>query len=298
MPGGRMSMLLIAALVLVGVACERRSPPAGQSPPAASTVTAPDATVAPSGDRARTDRAAPGAQEATAYFARSAGDRIWTEPETHALPEPTLGVARAAMRELVAGDTIDPNLRSLAPAGTAVLGVAIDGDVLVVDLSEAVRSGSGSARERAFAQQLAHTAAQFDGVDAVRLRVEGRPLAELWGHLDWSRPITPDPFALSPIDIEHPRWGQRLPVGELTVTGQATTFEATVDLLLIAPDGAVAEDSFTTASVGAPERGAWSHTFTVTAPGRWTVEAAAPDPSSGEGPPPFRTRVQVEVAGV
>jgi hypothetical protein len=238
-----------------------------------------------------------GTSEATAYFVRSDDSGVWVEPETHDLDAPTLGVAGAAIRLLVEGDTTDPNLETLAPEGTEILGVDIAERVLVVDLSGAVRdAGGSSSQEIGFAQQLAHTGAQFDTVDAVRLRIEGADITELWGHLDWSEPIEPDPFALAPIDIQSPEWSAEVRAGEVTLSGEANTFEATVELRLIAPDTSVVEEAFTTATSGSGERGTWEHTFTIDEPGRWSVEAVEPDPSDGEGRPPFSVWLEIEVS--
>lgn len=289
----RRSGLAVLGLVLLlaAGACGRGQPTEEPSP----TPDGQEPTATPTADDERDEPE--GASAVTVYFARATEAGIHVEPETHDLDEPTLGVARAAMEVLVAGDPHDPNLSSQAGEGVEVRGVTVDGRVLVVDLSGRVRDNAhGSAGEVAFAQQLAHTAAQFDAVDAVRLWVDGEPISELWGHLDWGEAIHPDELALSPITFDSHRWGEQVEVGRVTVGGEATTFEATVELRLLAPDGSVAEDSFATASEGAPGRGTWEHSFSLPAPGRWTVEAIEPDPSGGEGRPPFVTTLELEVA--
>lgn len=230
-------------------------------------------------------------QRITAFLVRSAGDRLWVEPATMRLQTSTMGVARASMEALMAAESDE--LETLAPEGTRVLGATISDDVLRVDLSEHVREGSaGAEAEQAFAQQLAHTAAQFDGVDAVEVLVGGEEIEELWGHLDWSGPIEPDGLALSPIVIED----AFVEEGAITVSGQATTYEATVELTLIGPDGEIVEETFTTADCGAPCRGPWAHTFDTAAEssGTWTVEAAAPQVTD-EGDAPFQTTTEVAV---
>lgn len=277
------------------------APTTAPSPTVAPTTaeSSPTAPASPSPSPSASPTAAPsppGAEEVTVFLVRDAAGSLWVEPVTVALQEPTLGVARAAMTALFRGGAPDPALGTPANPATEVLGADIDGGVLTVDVSAAVREpAQGSAAEAAFAQQLAHTGAQFDGVDAVRLRVEGQPITELWGHLDWSQPFTPDPFALSPVTVTEPAWGASVPVGEVIVAGEANVFEATVALRLLGPDGAVVEETFTTATCGTGCRGTWSHTFSVPTAGRWTVEAAETDPSDGEGRPPFTVRVPFEV---
>jgi sporulation and spore germination protein/immunoglobulin-like protein involved in spore germination len=300
---GMLALCVTAMLAVAGCGRVERTAEEAAGPPT-ETATSPGpgpqtqpAAPAPPEDSAGDPQAA-GAEEATAYYTRGSGSRLWVEPETHPLGEPTLGVARAAIEQLLAGDTTDPALQTLAPAGTRVLGVDVDGRVLVVDLSGDVRQGSpGAAGETAFAQQLAHTAAQFDGIDAVRLHVDGQPVSQLWGHLDWAEPIAPDIMALAPVTIEAPSWGSAHAPGRVHVAGTANTFEATVELRLLRPDGSVAEEGFATATCGTGCRGDWEYTFQaeVTRPGRWVVEAIEPDPSDGEGFPPASDRVEIVV---
>lgn len=228
----------------------------------------------------------------TAYLVRSAGDGFYVEPAEVTLGLETTGIARASMEALVVGGSGE--LITLAPDGTRVLGATISDGVLKVDMSEEVRdsSAAGAEAEEAFAQQLAHTAAQFDGVEAVELLVGGSGIDELWGHLDWSQPIEPDDLALSPVVIEE----IEVEDGTVTVSGQATVYEATVELRLINPDGAVVADTFANAECGAPCRGEWEHAFEASAgsQGTWTVEASQPQVTD-EGPAPFETSAEVTV---
>jgi hypothetical protein len=234
-----------------------------------------------------------GATEVAVYFVRSGDSGIWVEPEAHDLDGPTTAVARAAMEILFRGDTHDQNLTSTAPDGVQVLATNIVNRILIVDVSDdIVGTGYGSAQELAFAQQLAHTGTAFVTIDAVQLWVDGAPIDELWGHLDWSRPIVPDPFALSPVTIET----ATVQDGRIVLSGQATVFEATIGIRLYRADGTLVTEAFVMASDGAPERGTWAHTFTAPGPGTYTVEASEDDPSDGEGRPPFTTTRQVTVS--
>jgi hypothetical protein len=251
----------------------------------------------PGTDEDPDDDATAGATRVTAFFARAGESGVWVEPVERTLDEPTLGVARAAMELLVANDPGDPGLTSLTGEGVELLGVDIDGDVLTVDLSGELRNARGGLEEEeALAQQLAHTAAQFDGVARVRLLVDGGEISDLWGNIDWAQPMEPDPFALAPITIDTHTWGEQVPVGEITVGGEANTFEATVQLRLLGPDGDVIEETFTTATSGSGERGRWEHTFFLEGAATWTIEAEEPDPSDGEGRPPFTTRLEIRSA--
>lgn len=192
----------------------------------------------------------------------------------------------------------DPALTTSVPEGVTVLDVRRDGSTLIVDVDAGVLDTSGgSAQELAFAEQFAHTAAGLDDVEVAQLTVEGEPIVELWGHLDWSQPIEPDPFALSPITIESPVHGAQLPPGEVELSGQATVFEATFDLTVTGPDGQVVLDTFVTASEGGPGRGTWTQTVTLDEPGDYEIEAREIDVSDGEGRPPFTTVRTLQVTG-
>ena len=279
--------LLLAGCVGGGEGAQSPSPAAdsGGSPSTPVVTELPLASAAP----APTPTAA-GVATVQAWYVRESPRGIFVEPERRRLDEPTVGVARAALREAIEEQPRDPGLSTLAPAGTSVLDVRREDDVIVVDLSQEVAvAGAGSAQETAFAQQLAHTVTQFGGVESVRLLVEGEEVTDLWGHLDWSEPVAPDEFALSPIVIESPAQGERVRRGQVVVRGSANVFEATVQLRLVGPGGKVADRTFTTATCGTGCRGTWEHTFTTNRRGRWAVVAMEDDASDGEGTGPFVT---------
>lgn len=316
----RLSGLLLAVVLVGAQACGQGAEPEDPTPDdtTAESDTADDADADEPDDGAG-DEAGDGTDEATppetdgsddpddaddlpfveVYFVRSDASGSWVEPERHQLEEETLAVARAAMELLFTAEPHDPDLTSLVPEGVEVLGVDLDDGVLTVDVSgELADAGGASAQEVAFTNQLAHTATAFDTVDAVTLWIDGEPIDGLWGHVDYSQPIEPDPFALSPITITTPPMGPdgaTADTGEVLLGGQATVFEATVLIRVLDADGAVVEDTFTTASEGAPGRGTWEHTVRLSEPGTYTVEVEEPDPSDGEGRPPFVSSRTIEV---
>ena len=134
-----------------------------------------------------------GQQTVLAYYAHDNGTSLHVVAEQRVLATRTRGVARAAITQALAKPYHD-DLVTLAPKGTKVRGVNLKGGVLTLDLSRDVlrNPGVGAAGEYAFAQQLAHSATQFSNIKAVRLWVGGEPVNELWGHVDWSKPIRPD----------------------------------------------------------------------------------------------------------
>lgn len=231
-----------------------------------------------------------GAQTVEVWYARDTNRGVVVEPEIRTLDEPTAAVARAAIEELVSTQPQDPELDNIIPDDTRVLDVTLRDQTLVVDLDlpDDTMPG-GAAAEAAGYQQIAHTGAQFATVRRVRVLEEGQTPDS--GHLDLENPFEPDEFAISPIVVTSPTHDEEVDAGDVTVSGHANVFEATVELRLIDPDGEVVEETFTTATCGSGCRGDWEHTFSgVTAPGSWTVVAVEPDASDGEGSGPFVTQ--------
>jgi hypothetical protein len=85
------------------------------------------------------------------------------------------------------------DLGTVVPQGININNVAIADGIVTVDLDGTIRLASGSSTEETlFAQQLAHTALLDSSLTALRLTIDGQAISELWGHLDWSMPITAD----------------------------------------------------------------------------------------------------------
>ena len=236
------------------------------------------------------------------HLVRSAPTTFFVEPVPVRVPavgDATSARITAAVEALLAlTASPDPELTTSVPAGTTLTMVSIDGPVVTLDLSGGIVGSSGSSsQETTFAQQLAHTARVDASIEAIALMVDGAPITELWGHLDWSAPVAVDPFILSPVTITTPIAGDEVPVGEVTFRGQATVFEATVLVTLTDADGTVLEEGFVTATTGAPERGTWEWTVTLPGAGTYTVTAGESDPSEGEGRSPFSTSRTVTAVG-
>ena len=275
----------LAAIALVLAACTSASDDSTPTPAPAPAPSEPGDEVDDEVDEEPTAVVA-------VHVVRSAPTTFFIEPIPVRVP--TFGDAlsarvTAAVEALLAlTETGDAELSTSVPAGTTLHRVSIDGSVVTLDLAGGIVGSSGSsAQEVTFAQQLAHTARVDASIDSIALLIEGQPIDELWGHLDWSEPVAVDPFILSPVTVTTPLPDEEVAVGPVTFRGQATVFEATVLVTLLDADGTVIEDSFVTATTGAPDRGTWEWTVTLPAPGTYTVIAAESDPSDGEGRPPF-----------
>ena len=261
------------------------------------------ADPAQDGDGTAEEEAAPETTEVVAvHLVRSGPTDFFIEPVPVRVPAfgESLSARITAAVEALLALTVSPDdeLFTSVPADTTLEMVSIDGSVVTLDLTGGIVGSSGSSsQETTFAQQLAHTARVDASIEAVAVMIDGAPITELWGHLDWSEPIAVDPFILSPVTITTPLAGDEVPVGEVTFRGQATVFEATVLVALTNADGTVVEDGFVTASVGAPSRGTWEWTVALPDPGEYTVVAGESDPSGGEGRPPFSTSRTVIAVG-
>lgn len=101
---------------------------------------------------------------------------------------------------------------------------------------------------------------------------------------------------LQRITITEPREGATVS-DALTVSGNASVYEATVALRVLDPEGAVALATFTTATAAAPDRGTWSMRIQMPngPAGTWTIEAA--EESAEDGSDAFVASRQVEYGG-
>jgi len=285
------TIVAAAAVSLLLAACAADPAPSGPAAPSAPGEPAAPAEPAP----------APTAVVAV-HLVRSAPTMFFVEPvpvTVAAFGDDLSAQVTAAIDALLAIATPeDPGLFTSVPEGTTLHRVSVDAGVATLDLSGGIVGSSGSSsQEITLAQQLAHTARVDASITAILLLIDGSPVTELWGHLDWSSPIEVDPFMLSPVTITTPLADDEVAVGSVTFRGQATVFEATVLVTLLDGDGRVLEEGFVTASTGAPERGTWEWTVELTTPGTYMVVAAESDPSGGEGRPPFSTTRTISATG-
>ena len=86
---------------------------------------------------------------------------------------------------------------------------------------------------------------------------------------------------LSPLWVDQPARGATVKAGQrVTVTGVASTFEANVEWQLLRGGSVVAEGS-TTATAGAPERGAYSFRTKALPAGDYVVRVLESSPKDG-----------------
>ena len=119
----------------------------------------------------------PAAEIAASIYLVNDGDRLRpTSRQVRVSPRPPTHLA-SVLDALIGGPTeadADDGLRSAVPSTTEVRAVTVDGDTVVVDLSEEFASIGGE-RELLAVGQVVLTVTTFPGVRQVRLQLDGRP---------------------------------------------------------------------------------------------------------------------------
>jgi germination protein M len=246
-PFGVVVAVVLASLLLV--ACGDDEPEPGASPAPSAEESSPAAS--PSEDET------PGGEtiELEVWFTQDA-DLFLAHRE---VPE-TQAVGAAAMEALLEGPNdleSEVDVLSIVPDGTELLGLTIDDGVATVDLSSEYESGGGSASMFARLAQVVYTLTQFPTVDGVALELEGEPVEVFSGEgIILEAPLTRKDYKdeLPAIVVEEPAVGDEV-TSPLTVSGNANTFEATVEMRLVGPGGEEIAHTFTTATCGTGCRG-------------------------------------------
>lgn len=280
-PSPRRGAAFIAALAGLLAACSSPVGVAGPvptpstAPPSAAPAASRVATPPPSGAPTTAPSESPTATTAVRVYLfqpdPSGGDAHLV-PVTRTVPA-TRAVATAAVRELLSGPAPDETgLLTMIPAGSQLLGITIDGSVATVDLTGTFESGGGSASMLGRLAQLVYTATQFPTVDAVRLRLDGKPVDSIGGEgviVGAGVGRMTATGSLPPIFVDGPTWGGAFPAPG-RVTGLANVFEAQFTVQVLDGQGQVLAEAPVQASCGT---GCWG-TFDVTIPYR--VAAAQP----------------------
>jgi hypothetical protein len=190
----------------------------------------------------------------------------------------TRAVAAAALRELLAGPSAEERAAGLGteiPSGTELRSVSVAGGTATVDLSREFESGGGSASMLLRVAQVVHTLTQFPTVQRVAFRLDGEPVEAIGGEgVVVSPPVDRGDFEdqAPAILVESVGPGDEV-ASPLRVLGTANTFEATLNLRLVAEDGTVLHDDFATATSGTGTRGTFDVTIEFDAEGPATLVA-------------------------
>jgi germination protein M len=183
----------------------------------------------------------------------------------------TPAVASAAVSALLQGPTAaeqQAGMSSSVPAGTALRGIALQGELATVDLSGTFASGGGTLSMTARLAQVVFTLTRFATINRVNFQLDGTPVTVFGGEgIILDHPQTRADYEdLSPaVLIESPTIGTtaRSP---LRVYGTANTFEAVFQLQVVDPSGRALADRRVMATSGTGARGTFDVTLRFTVP--------------------------------
>jgi len=244
-----------------------------------ATGTGPGATASPSPSASVSVSPSPGATtQVTVYYLVASPKKVYLAPERHGVGR-TAAIAKAALDELVHGTAQDPDHTTPYPRESTINSVTIAAGVATVDWNADVLAASvGSETEALAIQEVVYTLTGFPPISKVRFTVEGRDrgtasngrtIEDWWGHAGlegqpWARAGALD--VLAPIALYSPLEGESS-AGTLTLSGEASTFEATVAIALRDASGTVVVRTSATATEAAPARGTFAKTIRFSQPG-------------------------------
>jgi germination protein M len=145
-------------------------------------------------------------------------------------------------------------MTSSIPAGTSVLGIAVDGAVATVDLSAEFAASSGSLDEMMRLAQVVFAVTQFEDFEQVKFHIDGVARDPILSHgFQVGDGLTRNDFEIvrPAILIEDPYPGAD--VGDpLVIRGESNTFEGTVRYAITSGggDGLVVIEGFSTSTGG------------------------------------------------
>ncbi len=279
---GAVTIAVVAALL---GGCGDQEDPSGTDEPGGSA--SDSATTSASATPSESPSASESPEQATVgvYYVvdTRAGLRLAREErEVPAADAPAAGVAA-----MVSG-AADADYATTWDPGTTVLGVSRSGKRIVVDLSAEARTADvGSEGAALMVQQLVYTVTDAVGENVpVQLLIEGKPAGELWGAVTWGESVRrADPLDVRQlVQIDTPTEGAAVS-SPVTVTGEASAFEANVPWRVLDQRGKIVKKGFTTAAE-AFTFAAYSFTVKLN-PGTYTIEVREDDPSGGEAGPPM-----------
>lgn len=251
------------------VTSEAPSPSPAPTPAPTTATTSPAVSAAP----APTTAAPPPAETVLAalYYVGDTEQRPVLYREFRRVPvvgDPITTAVTAMLQP-----ALDPDYKTLWPAGTAVQSVRKDGEVGTIDLNDvALRGKAGSEHACLTVQQLVWTVTAADkSVKRVLVTVDGKAdgvVSEWWGAgCGKDEPIarhSPSYEVLAPVQISNPTEGATVS-SKVTFGGEASVFEANVSWAVVdKASGKELKTGFSTATAGGPARGTWEASVTLT----------------------------------
>jgi Immunoglobulin-like domain of bacterial spore germination/Sporulation and spore germination len=199
------------------------------------------------------------------YYGATFAGRTMLYREFHRTTSfPALG----ALTQMLAGP-VDPDYRSLWPAGTRLTSLVRSGDLATVTLSAPPVATTPQDRP---VQEVVYTLTAADAtIHRVTVIYPGGRATNVTRAVSYE--------ALAMVWILTPADGATVS-SPVTISGIASVFEATVNWEVDRADGSVVIQGFTNASIGAPGRGSWSDTVSLPA-GSYVLRAYEISPKDG-----------------
>jgi hypothetical protein len=141
-------------------------------------------------------------------------------------------------------DETATGLSSTIPEGTELLGVEVSEGVAYVDLSREFETGGGSLSMMGRVAQVVYTATRVEGVDSVRILLDGSPLDVLGGEgliIDQPQARSDWTSLIPPILMEEPLWGSMVG-NEIEIAGTAELDSGTVSFVIVDADGLIVHE--------------------------------------------------------
>jgi len=269
------AVTLVTAAVVGFVSC---------GPPA---VPPPNPPASPSDGPTGGPTAAPGSSGRVPVYYAGPELTLYREFRSVTLPSDTLPERiRAGVGQVLLGGPLDGDYRSLWPSGAGVRSVTLEGAVAVVDLAGASTNSVGAAAAEAAVQQMVWTitavaADRGTQLQGVRLRFDGAPAPNLWGHVAAAGTLVRAPAldTLADVWLISPEAGDVVS-GTFDVHVDGAVVEGAVQLRVRDSAGREIRQQPVQLSEGAPARGE-AHVSLTLPPGSYTLEAYAISPRDG-----------------
>lgn len=198
----------------------------------------------------------------------------------------------AAVRTAISAAPADPDYWT-PWSDTEVVAATSDGDVIRIELAEipTAADAAGAAEAAMAVEQVIRTAQAAVGQRLpVQFMADGNPVAEVFGQ-PTSEPLAEGTWSdvLSHVSLSDPGEGVTVSGNTLSVTGVASSFEATVPWRILDAAGAEVASGFFTADGWGDNLFPYRGDVDVSGlpSGNYVFEVSTDDPSSGEGPGPF-----------
>lgn len=202
--------------------------------------------------------------ELSVYFLR--GEKIASAKRNITSEHPLQAQATALVAELLAGPNdieTEFGLGTTIPPNTKVLGVEVDGDEATVDFNSEFESGGGSLSMQLRVAQVVWTLTQLEDINRVSFALDGKVVEAIGGEGIMVSPALTreDCEDQAPaILVEFPAVNQEVK-SPLVVSGSSNTFEASLMVDIVDPEGLILKTVPIMATSGTGTRGTFEESI-------------------------------------